>query len=268
MWPSSCSKSTLAPTRPRTRPRRRHNPRPSHPHGGRSTMLRSRVTLAALLCAAVAACLHADDTAAHWAFVPPQRPALPAVRDAGLIRPPVDPFNQDKPYDRFVQEQLAGDELAGYGPDSDVVGEAVELLTATHFLRNAPDGSGESDGNPDEVRIDRYTVLEGNLQNTMNCLLGLTVQCARCHAHKFEPIRHDEYYRLQAILYPVYPAYGPERWTQPNNRVVTIGTRARRDEHQRTTERLQLQIKALETGLQTMPDPHLEQLLQARAPEL
>jgi len=177
-------------------------------------------------------------------------------------------FNQDRPYDRFVQEQLAGDELAGVVPGGDVTGEAVELLEATHFLRNAPDGTGESDGNPDEVRIDRFTVLEGNLQNAMNCLLGVTIQCARCHEHKFEPIRHDEYYRLQAILYPVYPAYGPERWTKPADRVVTIATRARREEHQRVTERLQRQIKALEAGLQTIADPLVEQLLEERAPEL
>jgi hypothetical protein len=176
--------------------------------------------------------------------------------------------NQDKPYDRFVQEQLAGDELAGLVRGGDVTGDTVELLEATHFLRNAPDGTGESDGNPDEVRIDRFTVLEGNLQNAMNCLMGITIQCARCHEHKFEPIRHDEYYRLQAILYPVYPAYGPERWTKPNDRVVTIGTRARREEHRRTTERLQRQIKSLETGLQTIADSYLEQSLEERAPEL
>jgi hypothetical protein len=177
-------------------------------------------------------------------------------------------FNQDKPYNRFVQEQLAGDELAGVGPGGDVTGEAVELLEATHFLRNAPDGTGESDGNPDEVRIDRFTVLEGNLQNAMNCLLGITIQCARCHEHKFEPIRHDEYYRLQAILYPVYPAYGPERWTKPADRVVTIATRTCREEHQHITERLQRQIKALESGLQTIADPLIEQTLEERAPEL
>ena len=93
----------------------------------------------------------------------------------------------------------------------------VEALTATHFLRNAPDGTGESDGNPDEVRTDRFTVLEGNVQNVMNCLLGLTVQCARCHDHKFEPITQEEYYGLQAILFPVY---NPETWTKPNDRVI------------------------------------------------
>ncbi len=85
-------------------------------------------------------------------------------------------LNADKPYARFVQEQLAGDELAGYEPGGDVTPAMAELLTATHFLRNAPDGTGESDGNPDEVRTDRLTVLEGTVQQTMNCLLGLTIQ--------------------------------------------------------------------------------------------
>lgn len=132
-------------------------------------------------------------------------------------------FNSDKPYDRFVHEQLAGDELAGYTPGGDVTPAMVEALTATHFLRNAPDGTGESDGNPDERRTDRFTVLEGNLQNVMNCLLGITIQCARCHSHKFEPIAHEEYYRLQAIFYPVYC---PERWIKPNDRVVTIAGRS------------------------------------------
>src|SRR4051812_10937610 len=101
-------------------------------------------------------------------------------------------LNADKPYDRFVREQLAGDELVGYRPDGDVTPEMLDGLTATHFLRNAPDGTGESDGNPDEVLTDRLTVLEGNVQNVLSCLLGLTIQCTRCHDHKFEPITQEE----------------------------------------------------------------------------
>src|SRR5262249_31409149 len=53
-------------------------------------------------------------------------------------------FNADKPYDRFVTEQLAGDELVGYTPGGDITPNMVEALTATHFLRNAPDGPGAS----------------------------------------------------------------------------------------------------------------------------
>jgi Protein of unknown function (DUF1553)/Protein of unknown function (DUF1549) len=170
-------------------------------------------------------------------------------------------FNQDKPYDRFVTEQLAGDELAGYQPDGDVTPAMIDLLTATHFLRNAPDGTGESDGNPDEVRIDRYTVLEGTLQITMNALLGVTIQCARCHKHKFEPISNVEYYRLQAIFFPVY---NPERWKAPKDRVVDAGTKSERTEWKRKTDMIDRQIKALKDGLTAFAQPLREQAIEER----
>src|ERR1700733_8801900 len=128
-------------------------------------------------------------------------------------------FNRDQPFGQFVREQLAGDELSGYVPGKRLTGEVVEQFTATHFLRNAQDGSGESDGNPDEVRIDRATVLQGTLQITMNSLLGVTIQCCRCHAHKFEPIAAAEYYQLESIFYPAFPAYDAEHWIKPKDRV-------------------------------------------------
>src|SRR5207248_29202 len=144
----------------------------------------------------------------------------------------------------------------------DITPAMVDPLTATHFLRNAPDGTGESDGNPDEVRIDRYTVLEGNLQIVMNCLLGVTVQCARCHDHKFEPLTQEEYYSLQAIF---YPAYCPERWVKPNDRTAMIATRARREEYQRRMGQIDRQIKALRDSLTTVAVPLREQLLEERS---
>jgi hypothetical protein len=131
-------------------------------------------------------------------------------------------FNADRPLDRIVREQLAGDELAGgrHGPGTPP--EVVDLLVATHFLRNSQDGTGESDGNPDEVRADKYAVLEGTAQVIASSLLGITIQCARCHDHKFEPITQEDYYRLQAIL---YPAFDVEHWVKPNDRVAVAGSR-------------------------------------------
>jgi hypothetical protein len=170
-------------------------------------------------------------------------------------------FNTDKPYDRFVREQLAGDELAGYRPDGDVTPDMVEGLIATHFLRNAPDGTGESDGNPDEVRTDRITVLEGNIQNVLNCLLGLTVQCARCHDHKFEPIRQKEYYGLQSLLFPVY---NPDRWSKPNDRVVLVGSRSELETRQRLNGQIDRQVKAAQVSLAALVGPLREQLLDER----
>ena len=173
----------------------------------------------------------------------------------------VQSFNNDKPYDRFVREQLAGDEIVNYIPGRDVTPAMVEALTATHFLRNAPDGSGESDGNPDEVRIDRYTVIEGNLQNAMNCLLGVTIQCARCHDHKFEPITQEEYYGLQAIYFPVY---NPERWSKPNDRVISIGTSAEIADWKRRNDQIARQVKAAKDGLATFAESLQEQVIGER----
>lgn len=127
-------------------------------------------------------------------------------------------LNRDKPLDQFIREQLAGDELAQWKPGQPATPEIIELLEATHFLRNGQDGSGESDGNPDEVRVDRYYALDSAMQIIGSSLLGVTVQCSKCHDHKFEPITQKDYYALQAVL---YPAFNVEKWVKPNDRVVT-----------------------------------------------
>jgi hypothetical protein len=131
-------------------------------------------------------------------------------------------FNADRPLDQVVREQLAGDELAGGRRGPGTPPAVVDQLIATHFLRNSQDGTGESDGNPDEVRADKYAVLEGTAQVIASSLLGLTIQCARCHDHKFEPVTQEDYYRLQAIL---YPAFNVEHWVKPNDRLVVAGPR-------------------------------------------
>ena len=129
-------------------------------------------------------------------------------------------YNADKPFDQFIREQLAGDELAelaGYQPGGDVKPKIIDLLEATHFLRNAMDGTDNSDGNADERRTDKYKAIEGTIQILGSSLFGLTLQCGRCHEHKFEPIEHREYYQLQAIL---APTFNIEHWITPKNRFV------------------------------------------------
>jgi len=126
-------------------------------------------------------------------------------------------FNADKPFDRFLLEQIAGDELAGFVPDQPATPEMIELLEATHFLRNGQDGSGESDGNVDEVRTDRYSALEATQQIIGSAVLGLTLQCAKCHDHKFEPITQRDYYQTQAVF---FPAFNVDDWLKPNQRVL------------------------------------------------
>jgi len=130
-------------------------------------------------------------------------------------------IQEDLPFDQFIREQIAGDEMARYRETKAPHPRWLEMLTATHFLRNGPDGTDSSDGNEDEVRADKYAVLEGTQQIIGASLLGLTIQCARCHDHKFEPFTQKEYYRFQAILYPAFPV---SKWAKTRDRVIQAAT--------------------------------------------
>ncbi|MDQ6701202.1 MAG: DUF1549 and DUF1553 domain-containing protein [Acidobacteriota bacterium] len=97
-------------------------------------------------------------------------------------------FQQDKPYDRFLKEQIAGDEL---WPDSE------EALIATGFNRLGPIHIVGGVQDEEMNRQERLTEMAGVVGPVF---LGLTVGCARCHNHKFDPILQSDYYRLQAIF--------------------------------------------------------------------
>ncbi len=101
----------------------------------------------------------------------------------------IESFNDDKPYDRFVKEQLAGDELAD---------QSFETLTATGMFRVGPRVLFREKDNPQY----RYTYLDDIIATTSRVFLGLTVDCARCHDHKFDPISQMDYYRTMAVFFP------------------------------------------------------------------
>jgi len=100
-------------------------------------------------------------------------------------------FNDDKPYDRFVREQLAGDEIDSNNP---------EMLVANSFLRH-----GIYEYNNRDARGQWTTILNDVTDVTSDVFLGLGMQCARCHNHKFDPILQKDYYRLQAFFAPMLP---------------------------------------------------------------
>ena len=100
----------------------------------------------------------------------------------------VNALNADKPYNRFLMEQIAGDELE---PNN------FELQVATGFLRAGPQHVVA--GNQDEA-LNRQEWLTEAMFSVGNTVLGLTVGCARCHDHKFDPIPQADYYRLQAFM--------------------------------------------------------------------
>ena len=95
-------------------------------------------------------------------------------------------FNQDKPYDRFVREQIAGDELWPDDPQAQV---------ATAFNRHYPDES-----NARNLMQRRQEILNDITDTVGAVFQGLTYACARCHDHKFDPILQSDYYRLQAFF--------------------------------------------------------------------
>jgi hypothetical protein len=98
-------------------------------------------------------------------------------------------LNADKPFNRFVMEQLAGDEI----PD-----RSAETMIATGFLR-----LGHWDDEPADPATDRYDQLDDIVSTTGQAFLGLTIGCARCHDHKFEPLSSHDYYSLVAIFSPL-----------------------------------------------------------------
>jgi hypothetical protein len=132
-------------------------------------------------------------------------------------------FNSDKPFDRFITEQLAGDELAGATRDNLKPALAAahtrELLIATGFLRMGADGSATpAVSDYDAVR---NQVVADTIKIVSTSLLGLSVGCAQCHDHRYDPIPQTDYYRLRAII---EPAYDPKNWRTPDQRLVSLYT--------------------------------------------
>jgi hypothetical protein len=121
-------------------------------------------------------------------------------------------LNEDRPFDRFLLEQLAGDEMDDWRKATAFTPAMREHLIATGFLRTTVDHTTEQELNRP---FERYQVLYDTIENLTSNLLGLTVACARCHDHKYDPISQVEYYQLLAVLKPVY---NPEHWIQPQHR--------------------------------------------------
>jgi hypothetical protein len=105
--------------------------------------------------------------------------------------------NADKPYDRFLQEQIAGDELADYEHAPVITDEIYDNLVATGFLRTAPD---RTFANITNFVPDRLEVIADEIQVLGSSVFGLTLHCCRCHSHKFDPLPQRDYFRLAAIL--------------------------------------------------------------------
>ncbi|MCB1211251.1 MAG: DUF1549 domain-containing protein, partial [Verrucomicrobiales bacterium] len=168
--------------------------------------------------------------------------------NADAYRPNVWPYrdyvikslNDDKPYDQFVREQIAGDEIAPNDPD---------VLIATCFLRNPV-----YEWNQRDVRGQWDIIVTDMTDTTGELFMGLSMGCAHCHNHKFDPILQKDYYRLRAFFTPV-------QW-RDDLKLATPDEKKAFDEQQKKWETATAEIRAKMDAL-TAPilEPKVERAL-------
>ncbi len=148
-----------------------------------------------------------------------------AESDGGALNDPTRPyawryrdyvvrsFNQNKSIDQFFQEQLAGDEMIE--GEIDIYDREHEtLLAATGFLQMAPDATRTSN-----TIMDRNNAVAETLKVVSSSMLGLTVGCAQCHDHKYDPIGIDDYYSFRSVFDPAFPL---DKWRQHDARLIDL----------------------------------------------
>lgn len=149
-------------------------------------------------------------------------------------------FNSDKPYDRFVREQLAGDELSDGGTDG---------LLATAFLRMGVEANIKTE-------VTRMDELDDIISTTSGAFLGMTLGCARCHNHKFDPIPQKDYYRIQAVF------YSTKAFDYP---LVSADALARHTSEQKRIDNL---IAPLKKEIANLEEPYRERLTAEKKDKL
>jgi len=155
----------------------------------------------------------------------------------------IDSFNADKPYDRFIKEQLAGDELY---PDE----PAAQVATAFNLL--GPDMTDSADG-----AQRRQNTLDDMTDTSALAFLGLTLTCCRCHDHKFEPLPQRDYYRFQAFFAPAVFRHD-----------VPLGTKEQRAAHDAAMREYEALVRPVREALAKLEEPHRRKLYDEKFAKL
>ena len=133
-------------------------------------------------------------------------------------------MNADQKWDEFIVQQMAGDELVGH-PYQNLTRAEADRLVATGFLRMGPDGTSAQV----DLDVARNQVMAETIKILTTSLMGLTVGCAQCHPHRYDPISHFDYYRIRALL---EPAYDWKNWRAPPDRLVSAWSTETRSQAQ------------------------------------
>lgn len=183
-------------------------------------------------------------------------------------------FNEDKPYDRFLVEQIAGDELFDCQNADTITPEMMDALVATGFLRMAPDGTGSDIV---DTVAERFEVIADEIEILGSAVLGLTLKCAQCHTHKYDPIPQRDYYRLVAVFQGAYDVYdwlkptsvpGQSKQKNPTRRYLPFVTPEVREQYESERRPLQQQIDAAERKLQDLMAACRRQHIDGKIAEL
>ena len=172
-------------------------------------------------------------------------------------------LNADKPWNEFIAEQLAGDELAGatHADTQQAISDPKRRddLIATAFLRMAPDGTGDPN---DDMKLARNQVIAEELKVVSSSLLGLTVGCAQCHDHRYDPIPQTDYYRLRAIFEPAFD--WQSRWRPPFQRQYSLYT----PEERAKAAEIEKQVGDINRAAQAMSKKFLDEIFEKEVVKL
>ena len=169
----------------------------------------------------------------------------------------INALNKDKPFDQFVREQLAGDEMVPQ-PYKDLSADAIDKLAATGFLRMSPNGTGEKN----DAATQNANIAD-TLKMVGTSLYGLTIGCAQCHDHRYDPISQADYYRLRAVF---EPAFDTKSWRAPGGRLVSLQT----EKEISASAKIEAEAKKLDTARLAKAEEFITEVLEkelAKAPE-
>jgi len=167
-------------------------------------------------------------------------------------------YNENRPYDRFLLEQLAGDELVDWRHADRYRPRDEELLIATGFLRQAADVTWAPELNTSDIR---HQVLFDTVQIVSTNLMGLTVHCAQCHSHKFDPIAQADFYRVAGIF---MPAFDPHRWLHSKERTLADVPPSQRVAIDAENAAIDRQLVSLKAEIGRLRRPYEEKLRTAK----
>ena len=166
-------------------------------------------------------------------------------------------LNADKPYAQFLTEQLAGDEMSddwkkvkGAAPQ-----DVIDRLAATGFLRTVPD---PTNSNERGLIAERMNIVADEVEVLTSSVMGLTVGCARCHNHKYDPIPQRDHYRLSAIL---QAAYDPYEWKTPNKRELPLALDAERKATALENAPIEDELKKIQAQIDLVVAPFRQQAI-------